>query len=118
MTPCWPSDKAQLDAKIHLLKECVEDEYPVGLEIGIGMDDLYNSVVLEKIKANLRKLPNSICLSLHGPYEHKKGSKRNFFRSEEGFQNLLKTVQLADEIGAKLINIHAHLFISYDELKK
>lgn len=118
MTSCWPKDKTQLEVKIRLLKECVGNEHPVGLEIGLGMDDLNNPSMLKKIKANLEELPDSVYLSLHGPYDFKKGSKRNFFQSEEGFANLLKTTQLADEIKAELINIHANRFISYMELKK
>ena len=118
MSPCRVSDERQLKAKIEALRGLVGDEYSIGLEIRIEMDDIYNPLVLEKAKANLEKLQEPIFLSLHGPFEIKKGSKRNFFSSEQGFENLLKTVQFAEEIEIDLINIHAHSFASYNELGK
>ncbi|MCK4454161.1 sugar phosphate isomerase/epimerase [Candidatus Parcubacteria bacterium] len=118
MSPCRVSDERQLKAKIGVFRELVGDEYPIGLEIRIEMDDIYNPLVLEKTKANLEKLQEPIFLSLHGPFELKESSKRNFFSSKQGFKNLAKTVEFAEEIEADLINIHAHLFVSYDELRK
>jgi len=118
MVPCRVSDERQLEAKIRVLRELVRDEYPIGLEIRTEMDDIYNPLILEKTKVNLEKLQESVFLSLHGPFELKRGSKRNFFSSEEGFENLVKTIKFAEEIEADLINIHAHLFVSYDELRK
>lgn len=119
MLPCRGSDKRELERRVQLLEECVGDEYPVGLEIWIhGMDEFYNPLILRKIKANLKEITGRMFLSIHGPIEIEKGSKRNFFQSEKDLKNLLKLIQLADEIGASLINIHVHSFLSYDELKE
>jgi len=117
MTPCSLNDKRQIKSKIALLKKYVRTEYPFGLEARVSMNDFSNPSVFESGISELKKLPKSVFLSLHGPIELKKGSKKNFFASEQGFQNLVKTVELANAIGAELINIHAHLFLSFDEAK-
>lgn len=116
--PCDASDDKQLKAKTQLLKQYQKKGFSIGLEILLEMDYLFNRDILERIITNVEGLPKSMVLSVHGPIELKKGSHRNFFQSEEGFSNLIKTVQFALLINAESINIHAHRFLSYEALKK
>jgi endonuclease IV len=116
VSPCWPDDRTQIASKLSLLKECVGNKYPTGLEIGLRMEDLLNINRLEIIKTNLDELlPDSAFLSLHAPFHIKKD---NFFQSEKGFEILLKAARFTCEIKAELVNIHPSLFISYEELKE
>ncbi len=118
MLPCRPSDKSQLEAKIDWLRKEVPYQYLIGLEVGMTMDELFDPNALEKIKTNLEEVAESVFLTLHGAIELEIGSNRNFFQSETGFQGLVRTFQFAKEIGANLVTIHAHKFLTYAELKK
>ena len=118
ITPCRPCKKEQLEASLDLLGVYVGDRYSVGIEIVGPWNDYFDPKIIEQTKKNLQGLPKSVFLSLHAPFDIKKGSKRNFFSSEQGFQNFLKVVKLADEIGANLVNFHSSLLLSYKDLKK
>ena len=117
MVPCYPVKK-QIEAKVFLLREIELTGNRVGMEFLLKMDDLDNPSLLKEFERNIKILPKDIELSLHAPFDIREGSKRNFFVSDKGYENLRKTMQFAKNINAKLVNIHAHLFLTYQEIKE
>jgi len=117
MLPCLASDRKQLEAKIDLLKEYVGSKYPTGVEIGLRMGDLDDPTVFSTIRDNLSILPSDMVVTIHGAINYKKGFKDNFFQSQKGFENLLKTLRFAREINIELVNIHASAFVSCKRLR-
>ncbi|MBI2450075.1 MAG: TIM barrel protein [Candidatus Nealsonbacteria bacterium] len=116
--PCRVTDGEQLRAKLGLLEDYKDTGYQFGIEIVGPWNDFFSLKNVKVIQKSLRSLPESLYLSLHAPYDARVNWKRNFFSSDKGFTNLLHVFYLADFFGVHLVNLHASLFCTNDELRK
>ncbi|MFH1049238.1 MAG: sugar phosphate isomerase/epimerase [Patescibacteria group bacterium] len=116
---CDASNRNHLDLKYKLLKECVQGEYPIGIEIFEYWNRAFDPQLIKSIKNNLADLLEDIDLSFHAPFTNRIGNwKQNYFSSKEGFNNLIKAFDAAESLGANTVNLHTSFLHSYDELKK
>jgi len=102
-----------------LLQEFFGDKYPIGIESFGYWSDYFDPFLFSVAKKNVEELmPKSIALSLHAPFPAKPHSIQDFFAFQQGFSSLKKMLDLADELGAELINFHASPLLTYDELRE
>ena len=121
MLPCYLV-KEQLEAKLALLRQLATGQIPchlagekqkfaIGLEIGTSMQSFLQPDFFDNGRRLLAEadLPKDLFLSFHGPQSMEKTfHSSNLFCGQQGFGNLLRTIDFATSIGADLVNIHAH----------
>ena len=121
MLPCYLV-KEQLAAKLALLRQLADGEitsflagekqkFAIGLEIGTNMESFLQPDFFDKGRRLLAEadLPKDLFLSFHGPqFMEETCHSSNFFCGQQGFKNLLRTIDFARLIEADLVNVHAH----------
>ncbi|MDP2909766.1 MAG: hypothetical protein Q8N69_01700 [bacterium] len=113
--PFRPLKEEQISARMRILQENVLD-YPVGLCVIGPWDDFFIAENRETIRRRLAKIDRSrFRIDLHAPL-NKEDRNANFFSSQRGFGNWREILDFAEGIGVGVVNAHAALALTFDEI--